>query len=52
MNDSTAAVMPGSEENTTLAAMMFDILERTHHKRDAAETAAEADQCSPTPMEE
>ena len=42
MNDGASAVVPRGEENATFSAMMFDVLERAHHKGDTSETDTEA----------
>ena len=51
VDDSTTAVVPRSEENTTLAAVMLNILERTHQEWDAAKQADEANHCCPASAE-
>lgn len=49
MHDGAPAVMPCGQEHTALAAVMFDVLERSHEEGNASETGAEADDCGPGP---
>lgn len=47
-SDRAPAVMPCRKNTSTVAAVMFDVLEASDHIRNTAETAAEADDGSPS----
>ena len=47
MHDHPTGVVPRRQQHATPAAVVLDVLERAHDERDAAEAAAEADDCCP-----